>query len=97
LKRLDALTERLTILDLPDTSVYKEVVGVSNISFASTLHEAVPHVSFRECDLKLSSPYEGFVDSIHVNSKGRQYLTAELVLILTGQSENMLCRAAVGG
>lgn len=93
LKRLDSLTERLIVIDLPETPVYEKVIKASFTSFAKTLHNAVPDLEFYQCEFTFLDAYGGFVDTIHVNSEGRQHLTKELIDILNGKSKNILCSA----
>lgn len=92
LKRLDGLTERLIVLDLPETPIYEKVIKVSFTSFIRTLHSADPNIKFYQCEFMFLDPYDGFVDTIHVNSKGRQHLTEELIKILKRKSKNTLCK-----
>ena len=93
LKRLDSLSERLIIIDLPETPVYEEAVKASSVSFAKTVHSAVPASEYYQCEFTFPDAYRGFVDTLHVNSEGRRHLTAALIEILKGQSEKSLCSA----
>jgi len=94
LTKLNRLTERLIVMDLPETPVYDKIIAASEVPFDAILDEAVPAIEFYKCNFLFSDPYDGFVDTIHVNSEGRQHLTAELIDILNGQSRNTLCNAS---
>ena len=90
---LDNLTDRLIVLDLPETPVYDSVIEASDESFKTTLFNAVPDLELYRCNFRFLDKFEGFVDTVHVNSDGRKQLTTELIDILNGQHRNTLCSA----
>lgn len=82
LDRLSSRTDRLIILDLPETYVYGGMVQASLPFFNEILSSSTAPIEVYSCAYNFIDPVRGFVDTIHPDSEGRRLLTESIVRIL---------------
>ncbi|MEM7778573.1 MAG: hypothetical protein AAF732_23595 [Pseudomonadota bacterium] len=95
LQRLDAMTDRLILFDLPETPVFDAAISASNPTFLTGIAESGTTAQLYRCELPFVATYIGFVDSIHVDSHGREQLTTALTRILENKSDAGVCGKGV--